>query len=188
MSFKPVLDKPLLPNTTSKIHPLDASIISGVKNKYRRRLLFHIFDCHESDRMATCAVDILTAMCWAVTAWEKWPREAIKNSFNSCLVQDAVDAAKVSAFGDVDETRMEMELDATEPGIAFTSAWADAFFRPTEKSGMVESFIIRELRWYSAVVMRVILEKPEENESEWDKAPYTVEEKLKGLADSSGCL
>lgn len=52
----------LLPNRTSKVQLLDASIIAFVKNRYRLRLLFRVFDNMYIVRKSNYSIYVLTAM------------------------------------------------------------------------------------------------------------------------------
>lgn len=149
------------PNTTSKFQLLAAGIISWDKTKYRRRLLFRIFDNIDSDRKSIYNVDILTAVHWAVTEWEAFPVETIRNCYSHCFQQDAWNVPEVDVFGDVDKAHVQLERDAIKHGIAFTRIGIDAYLDAIEEDDVVESFTIKELGRSTADVKCVALEKPE---------------------------
>jgi hypothetical protein len=84
--------QPLPPNTTSKIQPLDAGIISSFKRHYRKRQLDHAVEILENREVIErpqgrrvgadrpFKVDQLTAMRWAQSAW----REIDQSVFRNC--------------------------------------------------------------------------------------------------------
>ena len=59
---------PLPPNTTSKLQPLDAGIISSFKRHYRQQQLENALNIIELGQ-PPYKVDQLTAMCWVRSAW-----------------------------------------------------------------------------------------------------------------------
>lgn len=75
----------LPPNTTSRIQPLDAGIIAWVRRRYRRRLLFGVFENIESGKKSIYNGDILTAIRWAYEEWSACPSEVIQNCFRHCF-------------------------------------------------------------------------------------------------------
>ncbi|KAG5463055.1 MAG: DDE superfamily endonuclease-domain-containing protein, partial [Olpidium bornovanus] len=73
--------RPLLPNTTSKIQPMDAGIIAAFKRRYRRYHLQNAIDKDERGKTKIYAADQLTAMQWSIAAWDELSPETIKNCF-----------------------------------------------------------------------------------------------------------
>lgn len=72
-------------NTTSKVEPIDNGIIAFVKNRYRRRLSFRVFDDIDIKRRSIHNGDVLRAMRWICEKWERCPTKVIENCFNHCL-------------------------------------------------------------------------------------------------------
>lgn len=59
----------LSPRTTSLIQPLHAGKIDTVKGKFRRRILFRVFENIDACRKSIYNIDILTVMRWATEDW-----------------------------------------------------------------------------------------------------------------------
>lgn len=77
----------LPPNTTSKLQPLDAGIISTLKALYRKRLLRHL--CAEMDEANTAtelakSVTMLDAIRWVDLAWTGVKPTSISKCFAHC--------------------------------------------------------------------------------------------------------
>src|SRR5436853_2878269 len=68
----------LPPNTTSKLQPLDAGIISSFKRHYRRRQINHAITLLDAGKNPY-KVDQLTAMRWATAAWREINSSVISN-------------------------------------------------------------------------------------------------------------
>ena len=71
-------------NTTSRLQPLYAGIFRNFKVKYRKTLLRHVIARISNDRSASDIakeVDILQAITWVATAWNKVLETTIKNCF-----------------------------------------------------------------------------------------------------------
>lgn len=77
----------LPPNTTSRVQPLDAGIITWVKANYNHRLLFRVFYNIGMGKKSIYNIDTPTAMWWMKEEWESCPRSVIKNLFLHCLKQ-----------------------------------------------------------------------------------------------------
>lgn len=77
-------------NTTCKVQPLDAGIIACVKDNYKRRLLFSVFDNIDMGHMSILNVNILCPMRLTDEEWNKGPASLIKNCFEHCLKQIVV--------------------------------------------------------------------------------------------------
>lgn len=88
----------LLPlrNFASRIQPLDAWTIADVKEKYRRRLLFRVFDNIGAGAKTIYNVDILTAMRCVRKEWLSLHVEAISNCWNHCF-----ESASPGSFSDI---------------------------------------------------------------------------------------
>lgn len=54
----------LPPDTTRKMQPLDAGIIAWVKTRYKRRVLFSVFENLDVEKKSINNVDILTDLRW----------------------------------------------------------------------------------------------------------------------------
>lgn len=67
----------LPPNTTRKIQPLDAGTISAIKSKFRRRLLFKVFENINEGYKSIYNVDILIAVRWLKGEWKEMSAECI---------------------------------------------------------------------------------------------------------------
>jgi DDE superfamily endonuclease len=72
---------PLPPNTTSKLQPLDAGIISSFKRHYRKRQLEHALNCIEAAQHPY-KIDQLTAMRWVQAAWNEIDQSVFINCWN----------------------------------------------------------------------------------------------------------
>lgn len=77
----------LSPNSTSKVQPLDAGIITWVKAKFRRRLLFRVFDKIDAAKKFIYNEDVLMAIRWTTEEWNGCPASDIHNYFTHCLRQ-----------------------------------------------------------------------------------------------------
>lgn len=69
------------PNKASLVQPLDAAVIEWVKSKYKRRLLFPVFDNIDMSKRSMYNVGILTAMRWTKEKWEIRPSSVVKKLF-----------------------------------------------------------------------------------------------------------
>ena len=70
--------------TTSRLQPLYTGIFKNFKVKYRKTLLRHVIARISNDRSASDIakeVDILQAITWVATAWNKVLETTIKNCF-----------------------------------------------------------------------------------------------------------
>lgn len=59
----------LLPNTTSKLQPLDVGIIAAIKLQYRRRQMKHAANFLEVDKRDIYKIDILPVIKWLNVIW-----------------------------------------------------------------------------------------------------------------------
>ena len=69
----------LLPNTTSKIQPMDQSIIMNFKQNYRRLLISKLIDSHENNTTMTASV--YTAILLIHKAWRLVTQVCIQNCY-----------------------------------------------------------------------------------------------------------
>lgn len=134
----------LPPNATSKVQPLDAGIIAWVKGKYKRRLLFRVFDNIDMGSKSIYNVDILCAMRWTQEEWESCPANVIKNCFDHCLKQD-VEKSEEERGSAVRSTLDSMERDATEHGARFTRTGLENLLNPEEENNVTEEPTLEDL-------------------------------------------
>lgn len=176
----------LPPNTTSRVQPLDAGIIAWVKAKYKRRLLFRVFDNIDMGKKSIYNVDILTAMRWTKEEWESCPSSVIKNCFLHCLKQGENFTAEER--GDIyGETVDKMVRDATEHGVGFTRIGLEYLLNPPEEDEVMEEVNLKDLGLEVAGVSQtesedVGLEEPEED------LAFTVAQELEFLARARSIL
>ena len=70
---------PLPPNTTSKLQPMDARIISAFKRHYRCKQLAHALDLADAGVANPYKVTQLQAMRWRVQAWNNMGQSVLAN-------------------------------------------------------------------------------------------------------------
>lgn len=102
----------LPPNAISMVQPLDAGIIAWVKRRYKRRLLFCIFENIEAGQKSIYNVDVLTAIRWTYEEWNACPHEVIRNCFTHCFKQSEGSSLGKENDGD-QECINNMQRDAT---------------------------------------------------------------------------
>ena len=74
-------------NTTSRLQPLDAGIISNLKVKYRKRLLKFVISRADDNRKVSeiiQEVDVLKAISWIKAGWEEVSDQTVTNYFRQC--------------------------------------------------------------------------------------------------------
>ncbi|KAI1000312.1 hypothetical protein K3495_g7883, partial [Podosphaera aphanis] len=98
---------PLPPNTTSKIQPMDAGIISSFKRRYRRYQLQAAIDLDEQGATDIYKVDQLTAMRWCKAAWEDIPPSVVAN----CFRHTGLFPNPIEVLQDLDVTETTIDLD-----------------------------------------------------------------------------
>ena len=86
----------LLPNTTSKLQPMDAGIIQSVKINHRKRLLRHLISrmdaCNTASELVKL-VNIMDAILWIRDAWSSLPSSTIQKCFTKCGFQRKIKAS-----------------------------------------------------------------------------------------------
>ena len=76
----------LPPNTTAKVQPMDAGIITGLKG-HRRYHLQHALDCNERGEIGNIyKVDQLTPMRWSPSSRTCNSARTIKNFFDHTII------------------------------------------------------------------------------------------------------
>ena len=176
----------LPPNKTSRVQPLDAGIIAWVKAKYKRRLLFRVFDNIDMGKKSIYNVDILTAMRWTKEEWESCPSSVIKNCFLHCLKQGENFTAEER--GDIHrETADNMMRDATEHGVGFSRIGLENLLNPPKEDEVMEEVNLKDLGLEVAGVSQnesedVGLEDPEKD------LALTVAQELDFLARARSIL
>lgn len=76
----------LPPNTTSKIQPLDAGIISAFKRRYRSYQLEEALARDEAGNVDIYKVDQFQAMKWSLAAWDQISARTIANCWRHCKI------------------------------------------------------------------------------------------------------
>lgn len=177
----------LPPNTTSRIQPLDAGIIAWVKRRYRRRLLFRVFENIESGKKSIYNVDILTAIRWAYEEWSACPSEVIQNCFRHCFSQGGV-SAHVESIEEAEQNCINsMERDANDSGVQYTSAGLRGLLNPEEENDVSESVTMEELGRDIADVSTPDSEIEDEEQPDTDPTE-TVEQQLHSIAVAKASL
>lgn len=76
----------LVPNTTSKLQPLDAGIIAAFKVRYRslfiKELVRKIDESHNNINVPRGKIDLITAVRFVAKSWDEISSETIKNCWN----------------------------------------------------------------------------------------------------------
>lgn len=85
----------LPPNTTSKLQPLDAGIISSFKRHYCRRQINHAITLLEVGK-SPYKIDQLTAMRWSIAAWREIDVSVFRNCWrHSTLISDSISTVSI---------------------------------------------------------------------------------------------
>lgn len=176
----------LPPNTTSKVQPLDAGIIAWVKSRFRRRLLFRVFDNIDAGKKSIYNIDILTAMRWTVEEWGRCPGDVIHNCFNHCFRKAGELGRDIEKEVEV-ETMENMQRDAYEHGGTVTQAGLQNFLNPEEEDNVLEQVN------YDDLVREVAGIEDDEAEQEEqivtaEEDFYTIEQQLQSLAIARAVL
>jgi len=106
------------PNTTSRVQPLDAGIISSMKVRYWRLQMERALDlCHEKFKKIY-KVGVLTAMRWFKKVWEELPSSTIANCWRHIgLVLNGTESDDGAAANVVGEERegLQLQVDTLVP-------------------------------------------------------------------------
>lgn len=177
----------LPPNTTSKIQPLDAGIIAWVKRRYRRRLLFRVFENIECGKKSIYNVDILTAIRWTYDEWNACPSTVIRNCFRHCFSQGGTSQDAVSSEQADQDCLSSMQRDAAESGVEFTKAGLRDLLNPAEEDDVNESVTIEELGRDIAAAETTVSEVDGDEHPDTDSTE-SVEQQLHCIAVTKACL
>ena len=77
----------LNPNTTTHCQPLDQGIIQQMKQRYRKKLLFHQVSCF--DKKIEFKISLKKAVEWLVLSWRSIEKDSISKCFAKAKVIDA---------------------------------------------------------------------------------------------------
>ena len=77
----------LNPNTTTHCQPLDQGIIQQIKQRYRKKLLFHQVSCF--DKKIEFKISLKKAVEWLVLSWRSIEKGSISKCFAKAKVIDA---------------------------------------------------------------------------------------------------
>ena len=88
----------LPPNTTAKVQPMDAGIISAFKNRYKKMFWSNAIKLSEKQSNDIYKVDQLTAMRWCSVAWKEITPETICNCFSHTDLVAGENASKANAI------------------------------------------------------------------------------------------
>jgi len=102
----------LPPNTTSKLQPLDAGIISAFKKHYRRIQIRHDLEAIEKEK-DPYQIDQLTAMRWSRRAWNILENSTFVNCWKHTGILGLKDDASemTSAADEADDAELQEEYD-----------------------------------------------------------------------------
>ena len=93
-------------NTTSRLQPLDATIIRNFKHKYRKKLLKFV-TWRINDNVKTTdiiqEVDVLKAISWIKSAWSEVSEETIVNCFKKCGFRKSQPDIQLTDFSEEEE-------------------------------------------------------------------------------------
>lgn len=89
-------------NTTSKLQPLDDSIIAAMKVRYRRRLMERAVDLLDIADMDIYKIHVVTAMRWLTNIWDALSADKIWNCWGATEIVPAYDT--VEPTPDLDAT------------------------------------------------------------------------------------
>ena len=95
----------LTKNTTSRLQPLDATIIQNFKVKYPKRLVKYVLARIQEDASATQIVkgaDVLVAIRWLQEVWKEVTNLTIKNCFEKCSIKGDNELMKVEEDDDLE--------------------------------------------------------------------------------------
>lgn len=178
----------LPPNTTSMVQPMDAGIIAWVKAKYKRRLLFRVFENIEMGKKSIYNVDILTAIRWTCAEWDSCPREVIKNCFTHCLRQTGQTSTAELEKEINGDALQSMARDAAEHGVEFTRPGLESLLNPADEDVVAEEVIREELVRDVAGLQAEPVSNSDQDEREDSEEVYSFDEQLKSLAIAKATL
>lgn len=129
----------LPPNTTSHLQPLDAGIIAALKSKFRRRILFRVFDNIDSGKKSIYNVDQLTAMRWVGEEWSAIESTCIRNCFQHCFKDDA-DGRRNCIEELQNGTLQQVVRDLHEHAVPFNRVSLESLLNPGGEDAIIEEF------------------------------------------------
>lgn len=171
----------LPPNATSHIQPLDAGIIATLKAKYRRRVMFRIFDNIDVGAKSVYNVDVLTAMRWVKNEWEGLEKETIANCWRHCFQDSSTLTPQIESYN------VESAIaDAHEQSVRYSRIGIQSLLNPPEEDDVIETLEVSAQAAAIAAVPQAGDVNVDQEEEDADAAStWNVDEQLKGLAVAS---
>ena len=155
-------------NTTSKLQPLDAGIITNFKVFYRKQLLQHVLTRIKRGSKASGAIssiDLLKSIGWAMDAWKKVKKETIVNCFSKCGFNEAT----LELFIDDDADAEFAELQNYISAISLDST-VDSYLNQDEDAvTSVDMVDIHSMNWREDMMEKAIrfaIEEDDETEKQ----------------------
>lgn len=129
----------LPPNTTSRMQSLEVEIIATVKEKYRRRLLFRVFNNIDARVKTISNVDILTAMRSVMEEWIFLYTEDISDCWNNnCFKSASLGSSSDMVSEGHNNLRDQLARDVQEHFVAFSRVGIESFLNLVEEDAVNE--------------------------------------------------
>ena len=175
----------LPPNTTSKVQPMDAGIISAFKRRNRRFHLQNALDQDERNELNLYKVDQLTAMRWSLVAWSDISATTIRNCFRHIGLMDGPvtltkkQEAGTGTAGSMEEQLVEQELEAALKRLPLRNSMSLAYLLNPEEE---DESAYQELT--DAEIMKLVQgsDEEEENTAVEEVDRFSKAEKLDSLS------
>lgn len=174
---------PLPPNTTSKLQPLDAGMISSFKRHYRCRQLQHTVDQCDKGSKHPYKVEQLIAMRWIKSAWNAIEPSVFVNCWKyTTLLQTSGPLIEPTTF--IDNTVSDSEFAGLFSDLRMENPMSIGnFLNPVGENDSTNRFLTDQELIESA---GVDIEESEEEEEEEEIIPYlrgiSKEDQIKAFA------
>ena len=173
----------LPPNTTSQVQPLDAGVIAALKAKFRRRMMFRVFENMEVGNQSIYNIDVLTAIRWIMAEWADMPSSCIEHCFRHCFGGEEGGGSGFIEEGS--DLRDGLIHDLNANGIQFTSIGIESLLNPDGEQDVTEPLLdSNQVAFISGSAEPVEVVEGEEDEME----EYSITEQLKALAISTASV
>lgn len=100
---------------------MDPGITATLKAKYRRRLLFRVFDNNITGSKTVLNVELLTSKRWVKQERNYMHSEVIGNCWNHCFSMHVAEGSESVLIQIKDSVRAQLQEDAEAHGVIYTT-------------------------------------------------------------------
>lgn len=134
----------ILPNTTSKVHALDAGIIAWVNRNYRSMLLFHVLENIEAEKNSIYNFHVFTVIQWTFEERSVCPAKVIRICFDRSFKWSA-EFFEIHSSSILHSLVDNTVRDAEKLGVDYTRAGLNSFLKSLEEDNVTGVITIEAL-------------------------------------------